>query len=173
MKDVFLNLDGSWICPWISHWMQRIRVEPRNPLSLFEGASIFVQVFCCQAEALSWIAKDKLHPALNGETAQVSSASKALGYSCLWSGQLWMCPCTVRGTYRLDLSGMQGSRLSTEMARTGKSNSIRSKKLVCKEKSQRTQDLHKTAMAGKEYLKASKYINIKEEEDFFGVPQNE
>lgn len=49
-----------------------------------------------------------------------------------------MCPCTVRGTYRLALSGMRGSRLSTEMARTGKSNSIRSKKLACKEKSQRT-----------------------------------
>lgn len=85
-----------------------------------------------------------------------------------------MCACTVRGTYRLDLSGMQGSRLSTEMARTHKSKSIRSKKLACKEKSQRTQDLHKpTGVGGKEYLKGSKYINIKEEEDFFGVRQNE
>lgn len=73
-----------------------------------------------------------------------------------------MCPHTVRRTYRLDLSGIQGNRLSMEMARTGKSNSIRSKKLACKEKSQRTPDLHKTSTAGgKEYLKESKYINMK------------
>lgn len=87
-----------------------------------------------------------------------------------------MCPCAcaVRGTYRLDLSSIQGSRLSTEMARKSKSNSIRSKKLTCKEKSQRTRDLHKTtAVSGKEYLKGPKCIDIKEEEEFLGVPQHE
>lgn len=51
------------------------------------------------------------------------------------------------------------------MARTGKSKSIRGKKL---EKSQRTQDLHQTTVVyGKEYLEGSKYINVKEEEEFF------
>lgn len=56
------------------------------------------------------------------------------------------------------------------MARTGQSNSIRSRKLACKEESQRIQDLHKTSAAsGKGYLKGSKYINIKEEEEFLEI----
>lgn len=61
--------------------MQRIRVEPRNPVSLFEGASlsIFAQVFCCQAEVFSWFANDKLHPALSGEISQLSSCLHSLG----------------------------------------------------------------------------------------------
>jgi len=64
-----------------------------------------------------------------------------------------------RGTSGLDLSNRQGSRLSTEMARTGKSNSIRNKKLVCKEESQKTRDLHKTTSATGKYLQGSKCRN--------------
>lgn len=41
--------------------------------------SIFIQVFCCQAEVLSWIAEDRLHSALNNETAPMSSACKVFG----------------------------------------------------------------------------------------------
>lgn len=127
----------SYICTDHEYILQ-FPVECRefNPWVCSRGPlSIFVQVFCCQAEVLSWMSKDELPPALSSETAQVCSACKALGCTCFWSGWLWTCSCMAWGTYRLDLSAMRRSRISTEMVRTGKSNSIRSKKLFCKEES--------------------------------------
>lgn len=36
-RDMISNLCRSWICPWISHQMQKIKFKPRNIVSLFRG----------------------------------------------------------------------------------------------------------------------------------------
>lgn len=102
-KGAFSELHRTWIWPWISHWIQSTRVEPRSPVSLFDKASlsIFICVFCCQAEVLSWIAEDRLPPALTSGVLCLHS----LGALLPLTGVAVACPCVQQG-----LSGMQGNR---------------------------------------------------------------
>lgn len=165
-RDVISNLCRSWICPRISRRMQKIKFNPRNIVSLCSGGGgSALHTFYFQSILLPGRELES-----QWQVATFSDCWDCAGLLCLqkpWgtptikSKWQWVCWCVGRGTSGLDLSSMQGSRLSTKMARTGKSNRIRSKKLVCKEESQRTQDLHKTTSATEKYLKGSKCINIK------------